>query len=84
MKEPLFLNSVDQTGDNNLLNTDGKAIGLVLWLYSLEPSFYAYLADAQSKIGKIDLRPLKWLGPLVKAVSEIISSSGEVYRQDKL
>lgn len=78
IEEPLHLNGVDRTGDANLLNTEAKATCLLLWLYSIEPSFYAFLAEAQMQSNTKDLRPLKWLGPFVKAISEIMTS--EVFR----
>ena len=34
------------------------------------------------QINTKDLRPLKWLGPFVKATSEILTS--EIFRKDKL
>ena len=46
MEEPLFLNGVDRTGDANLLNTSGKATCLLLWLYSMEVPYYAFLAES--------------------------------------
>lgn len=78
----LTLNGTDRTGDTNLLNTEGKATCLLLWLYSMEPPLYAYIAEVQLQSNTKDLRPLKWLGPFVKVISEILTS--EVFREDKM
>lgn len=82
LDEQLILDGVDRTGDANLLNTDGIATCLILWLYSIEPPLYGYLSEVQSMNNTKDLRPLKWLGPFVKVLSEILTS--EIFREDKM
>ena len=47
MEETLTLDGTDRTGDTNLLNTNGKATQILLWLYSMESPLYAYIAEVQ-------------------------------------
>ena len=76
-KEPL---QYSETEDNGLYNPDGRAVMLILWLYSIEPPFYSYLNKAMQTL---DTTHLSMLGPFAKALHVIIVEA-EKNRKDAL
>ena len=60
--EPLI---ISKYSDNGLCNPDSSAVCLLLWLYSIEPPFYAAINEA----GRImDTEFISMLGPFAKAI----------------
>ena len=75
--EPL---QYSETEENGLYNPEGRAVMLILWLYSIEPPFYSYLNKAMRKL---DTTYLQLLGPFAKALHVIIVEA-EKNRKDAL
>lgn len=75
--EPL---QYSETEDNGLYNPDGRAVMLIVWLYSIEPPFYSFLNKAMRKL---DTTHLNMLGPFAKAIHVIIVEA-EKNRKDAL
>lgn len=80
IKEPNEPLQYSETEDNGLYNPDGRAVMLILWLYSIEPPFYSFLNKAMRKL---DTTHLKLLGPFAKALHVIIVEA-EKNRTDAL
>ena len=75
--EPLI---ISKYSDNGLCNPDSSAVCLLLWLYSIEPPFYAAINEA----GRImDTEFISMLGPFAKAIY-IIFEYVEFQREDRL
>ena len=78
---PLIGQYDKRTGsDVDLFNPDGKAVCLILYLYTLEPPFYYYLNKASRFMLDSELTTL---GPFARALHEILSGA-EGKREDKI
>lgn len=87
--QPLVVDKDDRKDDNDLWNPKGRAVCLILYLYSMEPPFYAGLNKAcRNK----DDDCVEMLGPFATAIFWILSNAerervdrmqdGEVYGRD--
>lgn len=75
--EPLIISKYT---DNGLCNPDSKVVCLILWLYSVEPPFYAAINEASRTM---DMDLIKMLGPFAKALY-LIFEYVEFLREDRL
>ena len=65
--------------DMDLTNPYGKAACIILYLYSLEPPFYAVMNQA---IKNRDRKMIKYFGPFACAFY-YVTTKAEIYREDR-
>lgn len=78
--QPLAIGVEEKNSDNDLWNPRGKAVCLIMYMYSIEPPFYAELNNAcRCK----DPQSIATLGPFATAISYILANA-EKERPDRL
>ena len=75
--EPLIFSKYTENG---LCNPESTAVCLILWLYSIEPPFYAAVNEA-SRLNDMDV--IETLGPFAR-VLHMIFEYVEFQREDRL
>jgi len=66
---------------SDLLRPNSKVVNFIMYLYSIEPDFYAELNTA---IMTQDTSKLSQLGPFARCLSHIMSNDVESKREDRM
>jgi len=66
---------------SDLVKPNSKVVNLIMYLYSIEPDFYAELNNA---LMTSDVSKLSQLGPFARCLSHIFANDVESKREDRI